>query len=183
MLGLECPEDDADGNPDWEVSATVDDALKLDLENYMPGDILVKTDRASMAHGLELRAPFLDADFASFCISLPSDFKVTTRTSKVILREAFGHDWPGSLRTRGKQGFGAPVRDWLQRSSVRALTQEYLNNHNSRIFGVISYAATRPYVSEMSYKTWSLLVFALWAENHLKSPAPSEGMERELGQG
>ena len=55
------------------------DILKNDISDYLPGDILVKTDRASMANGLELRTPFLDVDFASFCMSLPYNLKINTK--------------------------------------------------------------------------------------------------------
>src|SRR5258708_15338146 len=58
--------------PEIESSGTVSEAMRMDLADYIPGDILVKTDRASMAHGLGLRAPFLDVHFASLCISLPA---------------------------------------------------------------------------------------------------------------
>ena len=60
----------------WKKSNTVNDALKMDLEDYLPGDILVKTDRASMANSLELRAPFLDVGLAEFAIALPSRLKI-----------------------------------------------------------------------------------------------------------
>ena len=100
-------------------SNTVDDALRMDLEDYMPGDILAKTDRASMANGLELRAPFLDMDFASFCISLPSKLKIDFERDKLILREVFEDRWPQSVRCRSKQGFGAPVHAWLKKESVK----------------------------------------------------------------
>ena len=67
---------------------SLDDVLREDAAVYLPGEILAKGDRASMAHGLELRAPFLDVDFASFCISLPSRLKISSDTDKLILREA-----------------------------------------------------------------------------------------------
>jgi len=85
----------------WTPTNTVNDGMMMDLENYMEGDILVKTDRASMANGLELRA--------SFCISLPSTLKISKGQDKYILREAYGAAWTKTIRERGKQGFGAPV--------------------------------------------------------------------------
>ena len=97
----------------------VDSALRMDLLDYMPGDILVKTDRASMAHGLELRAPFLDVEFASFCISLPSRLKITDQESKSILRRSYSQAWTESVRARSKCGFGAPVVKWLERKGSR----------------------------------------------------------------
>ena len=70
------------------AATTLDDVLRSDLGTYLPGDILVKADRASMANGLELRAPFLDWELASFCVSLPANLKITNDRDKVILRHA-----------------------------------------------------------------------------------------------
>jgi asparagine synthase (glutamine-hydrolysing) len=148
------------------VSGTVDDAFRQDLTDYLPGDILVKTDRASMAHGLELRAPFLDVDFASFCIALPSRLKINRESDKLILRKAYGHAWPGSIRARGKQGFGAPVSQWLKRESVRALKQSHLSDPGRKIFEVISFEHSRRIVQQDDYQTWILLVLAMWMERH-----------------
>jgi asparagine synthase (glutamine-hydrolysing) len=145
-------------------SGTVDDALRMDLQDYMPGDILVKTDRASMAHGLELRAPFLDVEFASFCISLPSRMKITPESDKRILREAFAESWPPSVRSRGKQGFGAPVGQWLKRPSMRSLKARYLDDPAQRIFSILPFERTREAASRDDYRTWALLVLALWLD-------------------
>lgn len=153
---------------DWKnySSNTVDDAMRMDVDNYMPGDILVKTDRASMAHGLELRAPFLDVDFASFCISLPSRMKIDTETDKLIMRRAFESAWPAEVRTRGKQGFGAPIGKWIALDSVKALSKEYLDDPDRKIFSLMSFNKTREAAAGGDYKTWILLVLALWMERH-----------------
>jgi asparagine synthase (glutamine-hydrolysing) len=92
----------------FNLTNTANDAIYMDLVDYMPGDILVKIDRASMANSLELRAPFLDIELAEFCISLPSDFKIDSRISKKILRKSFEHLWLEEVKTTKKQGFGAP---------------------------------------------------------------------------
>src|SRR5205814_949242 len=99
-----------------------------------PGDILVKTDRASMAHGLELRAPFLDVEVASFLISLPSRLKIEKDRDKVLLRRAFAQEWPESIRQRGKQGFGAPVGEWLGTKAVESLKECCLRDRGNRLF-------------------------------------------------
>ena len=151
--------------PSQEMN-TVNDAMMMDLEDYMPGDILVKIDRASMAHGLELRAPFLDVSFASFCISLPGRLKITRDEDKIILRRCFEHLWTEQIRKRSKQGFGAPVEKWLKRERVRVLKKEYLDDQNKKIFRILSFKGTRPFVLEDSYRTWILLVLSIWAEGH-----------------
>ncbi|HEX6624957.1 MAG TPA: asparagine synthase-related protein, partial [Pyrinomonadaceae bacterium] len=145
-------------------TGTVDDAMRMDLCDYMPGDILVKIDRASMAHGLELRAPFLDVEFASFCISLPSRLKITPREEKWILRRSYGASWPESVRAREKCGFGAPVNRWLARPDVAALKVRILDDPRHALFSFVPFAASREFAARDNYQTWALLVLGLWLE-------------------
>lgn len=147
-------------------SNTPDDALRMDIENYMPGDILVKTDRAAMASGLELRAPFLDVDFASFCISLPYQIKITNETQKLILKNAMGNLLPEKIKTRKKQGFGAPAESWLQQESVKRLKRQFLNNPDQKIFEVLSFRKVQEIAEKNTYQTWILLILALWMDNY-----------------
>jgi asparagine synthase (glutamine-hydrolysing) len=145
---------------------TVDAAIRMDIADYMPGDILVKIDRASMNCGLELRAPFLDVDFASFCVSLPFPFKIHREIDKYILRESFRKDLPGDILNRRKQGFGAPVDRWLRTRTVASLKKTYLDDAGKKIFRLLSYEGTRDVVRADDYRTWILLVLSLWLERH-----------------
>ncbi len=153
-------------SPSWKTNNTVDDAMKDDIEDYMPGDILVKVDRASMANSIELRAPFLDVPFAEFAISLPFRLKINPKEEKVIMRRAFESLWPEEIRKRSKLGFGAPVKIWMEKPGVKKLINEYLNDKNKKIFEFISYKNTRKYISENNYKVWVLLTLAIWMEKH-----------------
>jgi asparagine synthase (glutamine-hydrolysing) len=102
----------------------MDRATDFDVRCYLPGDILVKVDRAAMAHGLETRAPFLDADLVEYVLSLPWQLRFKGNGAgglKPLLREVCGDLWPAALRDRPKQGFGAPVRNWVTRPDVRDL--------------------------------------------------------------
>ena len=146
-------------------TGTVDDAMRTDLCNYMPGDILVKIDRASMAHGLELRAPFLDVEFASFCISLPSRLKITAEQDKWILRQCYSRSWTKAIRNRGKCGFGAPVSQWLKRDNVADLKRKVLDNAEHPLFSLISFQGSRPITAKDNYQTWTLLTLGLWLEH------------------
>ena len=139
--------------------------LRYYLTNYLPGDILVKTDRASMANGLELRSPFLDREFASFCMTLPYNLKITKNQNKIILRMAYQRYWTKKIRKRKKQGFGAPIDTWLQDESVIKIRKFYLEDRNRKIFSILSYDRTRKYLNN-NYKTWILLNLSLWLENH-----------------
>lgn len=153
-------------HPNWQPSNTVDDALRYDIENYLPGDILVKTDRASMANGLEFRSPFLDADLASFCISLPESLKISEESNKIILREALSEKWPESVRQRGKQGFGAPVSKWLNLPEVQSLKKQFLNDKSKKIFQLLSFENSRGFADKNNYQTWILLVLTIWMEKN-----------------
>ena len=150
---------------DFEKSNTLNDALNIDLQDYMAGDILVKTDRASMANSLELRSPFLDADFASFCISLPASLKVTENEDKLILRRAYQERWTKLIRSRSKQGFGSPVNKWLKEKNVVELKNLYFQKHQT-IFSYISFDKSRKYFSKDNYQTWILLVLSIWFEKN-----------------
>lgn len=142
---------------------TVDAVMRNDIADYMPGDILVKTDRASMANSLELRAPFLDVDLAEFCIGLPASLKVSDPAGKRLLRAAFAQDWPASLRRRHKQGFGAPVERWLARDDIVALSDELLHNSRSALFGHCDFAGTGKFLRRATaMQKWQLLNLAAW---------------------
>jgi len=153
-------------DPAWTETNTMEDALRLDIVDYMAGDILVKTDRASMAHGLELRAPFLDIDFASFCLSLPAHFKINKETDKLILRETFAHEWPEIVRTRPKQGFDAPIHEWLKTSTVSDLMKEHLGDPSKKLYSIVSLKESTALMERNERASWRFLILSLWAERH-----------------
>lgn len=148
----------------------VDSVLRADIQDYLAGDVLAKTDRASMANGLEIRCPFLDVDLASFCISLPTRLKMNSYQEKLVLRAAFSDAWSPAIRKRRKQGFGAPVTDWLKRSSVRDLKHSVLGNPNSALYDLLAIEQVEKVIEADSYQTWLLLVLGMWLEK-----------QRELG--
>lgn len=147
------------------ASNSVKELLRFDLQNYMPGDILVKTDRASMANGLELRSPFLDVDLAEFCIALPTQLHVSKDSTKRVLRAAYGSQWPESIRCRSKQGFGSPVVAWLAQAEMRPVLMHYFAPRR-KIFSLFPRDAVMPFVHVGSYQTWILLVLSIWLETY-----------------
>lgn len=151
--------------PPFDATETLDAVMREDLQNYMPGDILVKIDRASMAHGLELRAPFLDWKFAEYALALPWSLKIDEEGEKRVFREAFAELWTDRVRARRKQGFGAPIERWLTTPSIHAL-RRVLDDPDARIFSLISFEKSRRFVKANDQRTWSLLVLALWADAH-----------------
>ena len=86
----------------------------LDTQRYLPSDILVKVDRASMANSLETRVPFLDPDLFEFAWSLPLEYKIKGREGKIISKAALEKMVPRQLWDRPKKGFAIPLEKWLK---------------------------------------------------------------------
>lgn len=141
---------------------TADDISRFDLDHYLPGDILVKTDRASMAHGLEVRSPFLDVKVAEGCLALPSHHKVNETHEKLLLRRACGDLWPASVSDRRKQGFGSPMASWLQLPDVAELKHAHLRDPNSALFDLVDRDAVQSLSADDDQRTWNLLMLSIW---------------------
>ncbi len=107
--------------------------LYLNFCTYLPEDLLVKMDRATMAHGLEARSPFLDTALVEFAGRLPDRFKLHGTTTKYILREAFKDIIPKPILNRSKMGFGVPLGSWF-RGPLRPLVADHLTDRESRLF-------------------------------------------------
>lgn len=147
-----------------------DDPLSLiqyiDMKTYLPGDILVKVDRASMAHSLEVRVPILDADFASWACSLPSNLKLRNGEGKYIFKKALEGRVSDSVLYRDKMGFAVPLASWFRgplRTSVESrLTSGRLVESNifdaDEIRGVVDQHMKG--LRDYSAAIWALLVFA-----------------------
>ena len=102
------------------LSCPADDALSqvqyLDFKTYLPGDILTKVDRASMAHSLEVRVPFLDHEFVDWVSGIPSRLKLRRGVGKAVLKSAFEDSLPHSILYRDKMGFAVPLSAWFRDS-------------------------------------------------------------------
>jgi len=133
-----------------------------DLSNYLPGDILVKVDRAAMANSLETRAPFLDRDVAEFALSLPVSLRVRGNETKVVLREACLDLWPESLRYRKKQGFGVPIAAWLGLPGVSEMLQNVFKPGSA--LRALLPGINEVHIRSRDYKTWILLTLGFWLE-------------------
>ena len=99
---------------DPSARTDIDRAMLFYLRLYLPDDILVKVDRASMAYGLEARAPFLDIDLVNFVRRIPSDYKLRGGTTKYLLKQAARSLLPDEIIDRKKKGFGVPIGRWFQ---------------------------------------------------------------------
>jgi asparagine synthase (glutamine-hydrolysing) len=138
----------------------LNEALYFDLTSYLPGDILTKVDRASMHHGLETRAPFLDKDLVEFALSLPAIYKVQDYKTKVIMHNSLAQYWPESIRGRKKQGFGGPIPNWLKLPKVRELTK-LVSAENTPLRKMLPGLENIENYSD-PYKQWILLVLGVW---------------------
>jgi len=102
----------------YEKECDTDDQLSkvqyIDMKTYLPGDILTKVDRASMAHSLEVRVPLLDAEFASWACTIPSSLKLRGRHGKYIFKKALEGNVPNSILYREKMGFAVPLASWFR---------------------------------------------------------------------
>jgi asparagine synthase (glutamine-hydrolysing) len=92
----------------------LDKTLYTDLHTYLPGDLLVKADRMTMAASLEGRSPFLDHEIVEWSARVPDQLKVKGRSGKYLLKKAFAKELPESIKGRGKQGFGIPLSAWFR---------------------------------------------------------------------
>ncbi len=105
----------------WESCAlpgAVDRALQFYTKLYLQDDILVKVDRATMMHGLEARAPFLDLDFVDFVRRIPSEWKFRNGQTKYILKKALESVLPRDVLYRKKKGFGVPIGGWFKNGQL-----------------------------------------------------------------
>jgi asparagine synthase (glutamine-hydrolysing) len=145
--------------------------LYTDLKTYLPGDILVKVDRMSMAHSLEVRAPFLDYRIIEFAASLPSDWKIKGDNKKIVLRKAFGHLLPAGVLNRAKHGFTVPLDVWF-RGELKPMAEECLLKQ-----GALTEYLALPTVQQLWQEhqslrydhgtiLWSLLMLGLWQKEY-----------------
>jgi asparagine synthase (glutamine-hydrolysing) len=143
-------------------------SLALYQETYLPEDILTKVDRASMACGLEVRAPFLDIDLVEAVQRLPAPFKYGRKQTKRLLKSAVSGRLPRSILTRPKKGFGIPVARWL-RGELAPLVDRLLDPVRLRQQGLFrpDEVARRIGEHRSGFRDhrkplWTLLMFQLW---------------------
>ena len=150
--------------------------LDHNFSTYLPYDLLVKADRSSMLHSLELRSPFLDTALIEYVARLPDGFKRRGRTTKWILRRAFRDLLPEEIRTRGKMGFGVPLGAWF-RGDLRPYLLDHFGD-GARIWRYLQ----RPFVERLlrdhfearadhGQRVWLLLTFELWLRQLEKNAA------------
>jgi asparagine synthase (glutamine-hydrolysing) len=143
-------------------------AADADIQLYLPEDLLVKMDIASMAHSLEVRSPLLDQDVVEFAARLPRRLKLRGLTSKFLLRRAMAPVLPKAVLRRTKMGFGVPIDRWLRRE-WRDLAYDTLLSTRATGRGYFVPSEVRRYLDEHTrgraqhqYRIWNLLMIELW---------------------
>jgi asparagine synthase (glutamine-hydrolysing) len=152
--------------------STISDMQKADMTGYLPGDILTKVDRASMAFSLEARVPLLDHRVVELAFSLPTEFHLHKGQTKSILREVLYKHVPRKLIERPKMGFGAPIGEWLK-GDLREWAGDLLSSERLRREGVFNPEAIETKWKEHSsgkqnwqYALWNILMFQAWSEHY-----------------
>ncbi len=159
------------------VKANSDDPLSrvqyVDMKTYLPDNILVKVDRASMANSLEVRAPLLDHRLMEFAAAMPSGIKLKGRTGKHVFKLAAEGVLPESLIHRRKMGFSIPLDHWF-RTTFKPVAGDLLLAPNARLYRYLDPSLVRRMWEHhqkgwKNYGThlWSLLSFESWYRKHL----------------
>ena len=154
-------------------SGIVDAALLTDMMTYLPNDLLVKVDIASMAVSLEARSPFLDHRVIEFAASLPEKFKLRGLTTKYLLKRVLKQLLPQENLQRKKMGFGVPIGHWF-RGELQPFLRETILSEKAMKRGFFKPAAVRQLVElhtsqqrDHSHQLWTLLMLELWFQRFI----------------
>ena len=153
----------------------------VDIQTYLPDDILTKVDRMSMAVSLEARVPLLDHRVVEFAWSLPSRMKLRGMTGKVLLRRAMADRLPAAVLSKPKEGFSIPMKHWL-RGPLRPLMQDLLSERRMQERGYFVPECAQTWMGEHlagrenhSHRLWALMVMEMWMSS-LPNAVPERAM-------
>jgi asparagine synthase (glutamine-hydrolysing) len=163
------PDLDGQGHtpPNIPEECNFDDIRRMmfaDALIYLPQDILIKVDRASMGCALETRAPFLDRDVVELAFSLPRTWHRSGTAGKKMLRRAFSDILPEVIWNRRKQGFGVPIHDWF-RKELGQKFEELLAAHDGLLNRTAVLRLVRQHrqgVRDHGYRLWCMYIYLLW---------------------
>lgn len=143
-----------------------------DFMTYLPDDIMVKVDRASMASSLETRAPLLDHRVVDFASAIPTSFKINSSNQKIILKDLLYKYVPREIIDRPKMGFGVPLDSWLRGElkewAADLLSEKSLNSHSLFNKDVIRSIYSEHISGENEgYRLWNVLMFQAWYREYI----------------
>jgi asparagine synthase (glutamine-hydrolysing) len=146
----------------------VERMLHMELHGFLPDHNLNYTDKAAMAHGVEVRVPLLDDRILAFASQVPTDLKVRSGQAKWLFKQAAAERLPRSILTRSKTGFGAPVRLWIA-GPIRPLVMDVIRSQSFRERGLFDVAAVEQLVEDVvsgkregAYLVLALIMIELW---------------------
>ncbi|MBN1993494.1 MAG: asparagine synthase (glutamine-hydrolyzing) [Anaerolineae bacterium] len=159
-----------------DTNDAVEQAQFVDAHLYLPDDLLVKVDIATMVHSLEARSPFLDHQLAEFAAQLPVDYKLRGRVSKYILKHALRRHLPEAVLRRDKQGFALPLGRWF-RHQLRPVAETVLLDPATLHRGLFARAGVTTMLNEHVsgranhwQRIWQLLMLELWFRTYVDRP-------------
>jgi asparagine synthase (glutamine-hydrolysing) len=168
----------------WSASRAhdlVDTMLDTDVNTYLPDDLLVKIDIATMAYSVEARSPLLDHEVMELAASLPAGYKLGGGVTKRVLKEAFRRDLPDDILDRPKKGFGVPLRHWF-RDELRDMPREMLLDPGARTATWLQRGEVERLIDEHraeradhSLRLWTLLQLETWHREVVDAPPGSAG--------
>lgn len=155
----------------------LNELLYTDMKMVLPNDMLFKVDSMSMAHGLEVRTPFLDYNVVNFAFQLPIKYKINSNIQKRILQDAFKNLMPPELYNRPKQGFEVPLHHWFNNELKVLVTNYLLKEDFVREQGIFNYEAIKILLDKLFTKhpedapeiIWSLIVFQYWWKKYMNN--------------
>jgi asparagine synthase (glutamine-hydrolysing) len=161
------------------AASLVAGANRADIHTYLPDDLLVKVDVASMAHGLEARSPLLDHVLLEWAIAIPERIKMARGATKALFKCAMEPYLPAKLLYRRKMGFSPPIDHWL-RNELRELAYDTLLSQSAKARALFQPDRVRRLLDEHCsfardhhMRLWSLLMLELWFQMWIDTPAES----------
>lgn len=160
--------------PFYDKVKALDDVTKmqyLDIHMWMTGDILLKADRMSMAHSLELRVPFLDKEVCALAGKIPTAYRVNKENTKYAMRLAAKKNIPEAVANKKKLGFPVPTRVWLREKKYYNRVKEAFSSEGAKIFfhtNVLLQLLEDHYTGKKdnSRKIWTVYMFLIWYEEY-----------------
>ena len=155
-------------------SHSINEILLTDMELVLQNDMLVKADSMSMAHGLEVRSPFLDYELVNFAFTLPATFKIKGGSRKRILRDAFRDMLPAKLYHRPKKGFEVPLLKWFRKELKTMIVDDVLSQSQIESDGIFNYKEVGNLLrklfsnnpGDVHARIWGLVVFQWWLKKY-----------------
>ncbi|MEG2697723.1 MAG: asparagine synthase C-terminal domain-containing protein, partial [Ruthenibacterium sp.] len=139
----------------------------LDMNLWLPGDILLKADKMCMAHSLELRVPFLDKKVMEFAQTIPTNYRIQGTNTKIVMRSAANKALPDEWANRPKKGFPVPIKFWLREEKYYNIVKEYFDSDFAAVYFDTD-ALTKLLEDHFNEKAdnqrkiWTIFTFLVW---------------------